>query len=97
MQSSRFIYMGTQSHTHLNEDDITEHLHLCDTSELNLKNVVEKKTCSKCTEDSMLRQHDYHSTHINDKTTKQLFESLPNYYLGILRKKKGVLSVIGML
>ena len=37
MQSSRFIYMGTQSHTHLNEDDITEHLHLCDTSELNLK------------------------------------------------------------
>ena len=35
--------MGTQSHAHLNEDDITEHLHLCDTSELNLKNVVEKR------------------------------------------------------
>ena len=96
MQSSRFIYMGTQSHTHLNKDDITEHLHLCDTSELNLKNVVEKRHAANarktaCWDNMIIIQL------INDKKTKQLSESLPNYYLGILRKKKGVLSVIGML
>ena len=35
--------MVTQSHTHSNKDEITEHLHLCDTSGPNLKNVVEKR------------------------------------------------------
>ena len=39
----RYIYMVTRSHTQLKQDDITEDLSICDSSEPNLKNFCCKR------------------------------------------------------
>ena len=39
----RFIYMDTRSHTQLKEDEITEDLSVCDSSEPNLKDFCGKR------------------------------------------------------
>ena len=97
----RLIYMVTQIHTQLKED---EDLSVCDSSEPNLNNFWGK--WRQKPQRTMLR----HCYQIQKKYTvfnvqcismlQQRYkqsESLPNHFLGISLKKKGVLSILDTL
>ena len=51
------VEIHSHGHTkpYIKEDEITEDLTVCDSSEANLKNFCGKKTCSKCMEDASLK------------------------------------------